>query len=66
MESRLKEVEYWTKKSDNSINAAELLLENGFCAEAVSHAYYAVLYIVKALFIKDRISDYKPVSIITA
>ncbi len=64
MGSCLKEVEYWENQAESYLNAAELLKDNGFYKESVSSAYYAILYTIKSLFVKDKVSAYKPKSIL--
>lgn len=57
---------YWKGKAESSMKAARLLFKYGYYAEAISMAYYAVIYAIKALFCQDGIRAYKPRTMIAA
>ena len=48
-------VRYKIVKSNHSLRAASLLMENGFYNEAISRLYYACFYLVKAYLFEHQI-----------
>ncbi len=48
-------VRYKIVKSNHSLRAASLLMENDFYNEAISRLYYACFYLVKAYFFEHHI-----------
>jgi uncharacterized protein (UPF0332 family) len=50
------EARHWLKRSTNSLSAAEALMSMQLFDDAISRAYYAMFYAVKALLIRDGIA----------
>lgn len=53
-------------EAQDSIDAAKLLLENGFAGYAVSRAYYAMLYVAECLLEGEALSFSKHSAVIAA
>ena len=53
MAGNLNEAQRWLARARRSLKAAETLVEQSLFEDAVSRAYYAMFYAVKALLIKD-------------
>jgi uncharacterized protein (UPF0332 family) len=50
-----KYLNYKLRKSNQSLKASKLMIENDFCNEAISRLYYACFYCVTALLYKNSI-----------
>ncbi|MBM3236092.1 HEPN domain-containing protein [Candidatus Poribacteria bacterium] len=53
------ETQGWLDKAESSLNAAKMLLREGYISESVSRAYYAMFYAAKAMLAEDGISRNK-------
>lgn len=60
------ETQGWLDKADSSIDAAKMLLREGYISESVSRAYYAMFHAAKAMLAEDGISRSKHSGIISA
>lgn len=54
------------KKADDSLKAAELLMENGYYDFAVSRAYYTMFYVAEAVLFDRNLSFSKHSAVISA
>jgi len=66
MESSVDTSALWLRKSDASLQGASVLFRMGHYDDAISRAYYAVFYSIRALFAQDNISAYKPTTMLSA
>lgn len=53
MTDDLSEAQQWLKRARTTLVAVQSLLEHGLYDDAVSRAYYAMLYAVRALLVHD-------------
>ena len=66
MESSISKCTLWLHKSQSSLQAASVLFRAGHYSDAISRAYYAVFYSIRALFLQDDVSAYKPTTMLSA
>lgn len=66
MESSINLSTIWLERSQNSLQAASALFKMGYYSDSISRSYYAVFYCIRALFSKDKVSAYKPTTMLAA
>lgn len=66
MESSINKCALWFHKAHTSLQAASILFRMGHYCDAISRSYYAVFYSIKALFVQDDVSAYKPATMLSA
>ncbi|MBZ4688637.1 MAG: hypothetical protein PWQ96_2294 [Clostridia bacterium] len=66
MAGNVEDILYWKNKSEDCLDSAKFLYNKNFYSEAVTMAYYGLIYMIKALFTQDNVRAYKPTTMLTA